>query len=799
MNKNIIKTGDLLIGDEMNMEYRTRKKSYIEDSIPINQEIPNGWKEKSRSKNKIRIIRDKDIDELLEDKVWCLFYELTMQGMSASRRFRIAIKNRNGLEKTAPIDILAFDGHNVFVIECKSKNERGNRDLSKEIAEWAVDKDDIQNAIRALFEERDLRFIFILATENIIWNENDKKDAEDNKFIIIDEYDILALQELVKIAGEGARFQIYNRIFYGQKIKDFEITIPALKSKMGGQTYYAFVLPPAHLLKIAYVHHALPKSSFLDLSDSYQRMIKKSRINKIAEFIREGGYFPGNIILNFNRPFVKEEKLCKKKEFQEDNKSGRPVAITLPPYYGSAWVIDGQHRLYGYADLDNKETETVPVVAFMKLSAHLQAKIFVDINKNQKQIQPELLWDLYEDLYSESNDDREKELYLISKITKELNRDCNSPFYRSIAIPKDETSLSSANISMYAICEKIQDERLISKNEGILRVESDEKTIIFAKERIATFFSIFKKRFPKEWEMGENHYFKTNAAIAVFMGILRDLLNCNLERPKAIENLKRFEQETEKIMQPLLEYFKYDVDDKVISNYRGAGGAGQKSRQVRAEFIKIIRKKNQFVSPWYERYAKDLDNRIKEEKNKKGAKYYLDQEEGEKLEFKGTLSLNLNVWFRVTGKKMEDDKMINETLATIVAFLNTNGGEIIIGVLEKSRFDDVYEEKLSDCQVVNDKIIFGINNEYNKREWEGFHSRLLSLIEARIGGDVIDKGEVKINKLKYEDKDLCLIEVYPSDNNQHYLNNDKFFVRRGNMTQLLQGKDIYNYWCGRSK
>ena len=73
---------------------------------------------------------------------------------------------------------------------------------------------------------------------------------------------------------------------------------------MGGLTYYTFVLSPDDLLKIAYVHHRSGQSSFLELSDSYQRIINASRVRKIAQYIEEeNGFFPGSIILNFHRKF----------------------------------------------------------------------------------------------------------------------------------------------------------------------------------------------------------------------------------------------------------------------------------------------------------------------------------------------------------------------------------------------------------------------------------------------------------------------------------------------------------------
>ena len=131
-----------------------------------------------------------------------------------------------------------------------------------------------------------------------------------------------------------------------------------------------------------------------------------------------------------------------------------------------------------------------------------------------------------------------------------------------------------------------------------------------------------------------------------------------------------------------------------------------------------------------------------------------------------------------------------------MAFFNSRGGDLVVGILEKPKFEDVYEEKLSGYPNYNEKIVYGIESEYNKDGWDGYLQRLISLIESRIGSDVIDSEYVKIYRLKHEEKDLCHITVQPSDSKQ-YLNNNIFFVRRANKTVQLQGNDIDKYWQSR--
>lgn len=72
-------------------------------------------------------------------------------------------------------------------------------------------------------------------------------------------------------------------------------------------------------------------------------MVKPSRLKSIAAYIDKGGQFPTNIVINFK---TKKSNLeFQKMENFENTAFGK---LTLPGQYGSAWVIDGQHRLYGF-------------------------------------------------------------------------------------------------------------------------------------------------------------------------------------------------------------------------------------------------------------------------------------------------------------------------------------------------------------------------------------------------------------------------------------------------------------------
>ena len=116
--------------------------------------------------------------------------------------------------------------------------------------------------------------------------------------------------------------------------------------------------------------------------------------------------------------------------------------MTIPNAYCIAYIIDGQHRVYGYAGTKYKDTNTIPVVAFNGLPSDEQLKIFMDINEHQKAVSPGLRLDLNEDLNWNSPrlDSRLKALR--SSIIKQLASGNNSVLARKISIGEDTAKLT---------------------------------------------------------------------------------------------------------------------------------------------------------------------------------------------------------------------------------------------------------------------------------------------------------------------------------------------------------------------
>ena len=165
---------------------------------------------------------------------------------------------------------------------------------------------------------------------------------------------------------------------------------------------------------------------------TYQRIIKKKRLNEVREFINNGGYFPNSIIISLDtegKGLVFDQASPKL-----DNTISRIGILHIPKKYRSAYIIDGQHRLYGYSDSDYAETNTILVVAFVDLARTEQIKLFMDINENQKAVPITLRVTLNADMLWDSDDFNEQRQALRSKVSQMLGEEATSPLNGRIVV-----------------------------------------------------------------------------------------------------------------------------------------------------------------------------------------------------------------------------------------------------------------------------------------------------------------------------------------------------------------------------
>ena len=220
--------------------------------------------------------------------------------------------------------------------------------------------------------------------------------------------------------------------------------MPAVRGRIGGRRFYQFTIEPDRLLKIAFISHRARLDA--ESVGAYQRMLRKGRLRDIRRYIDEGGVFPTNVVVNF--------RTRRRFDVSADKPAGDVALGTLwlPNTYKSAWIIDGQHRLYGFAGSKWSKSMQLPVLAFEALPPNEEARLFVDINNKQVKVQRSLLVELMSELYWGSPVPDEAYYAVLSRIVALLGKDIASPF-RGRMVQEGDTQTAETPLTVTAIYE----------------------------------------------------------------------------------------------------------------------------------------------------------------------------------------------------------------------------------------------------------------------------------------------------------------------------------------------------------
>ncbi len=124
--------------------------------------------------------------------------------------------------------------------------------------------------------------------------------------------------------------------------------------------------------------------------DGFQRKLDGKRADEIAKYIDDGGTIPSSIVLSA--------------QSDADFKYTRQRrSVTFKNTPKSFLILDGQHRVYGFARAKTKLR--VPVVIYNNLSRIQECRLFIDINTKQRPVPNELLLDIKRLADTEDNDE----------------------------------------------------------------------------------------------------------------------------------------------------------------------------------------------------------------------------------------------------------------------------------------------------------------------------------------------------------------------------------------------------------
>lgn len=508
---------------------RTRRRSpWVHETVKpglVQTYLEDGWEVERENKNTTRMRRPKKADVAFEDAVWTLFADMGFDQLNVDRKF--VLKYGKDDASSRQVDVFAADDETALIVECKSAVDGPSTGSFKPAIESLVGiKEGLIRSTRKALPHRKVKILF--ATRDYLLTERDLARIKDAGFVHFDDRALEYYQELTKHLGAAARFQLLGRLFAGTKIEGMDNRIPAIQGQMGGHKYFAFSIEPEKLLKIGYVLHRSEANA--DLMPTYQRIIKKSRLKAVRDFIQAGNFFPNSVIINID---AKRSPQFDRAQINLKGTKSRVGVLHLPQLYRSAYIIDGQHRLYGFAGTPLSRTETIPVVAFVDLSPTEQVKLFMDINENQKAVPKNLQNTLNATILWDSDDKRQASRALKLQLAQSLGDRPDSPLAGRIIIGENIATRQRC-ITIQAIKTGFDRGSLFGQftatkmtSSGTLYAGTNLGTLNIALPFLESFFKYLRDELPEQWDLGnaELGVVFTNTGIQSVLRLLSDVLD----------------------------------------------------------------------------------------------------------------------------------------------------------------------------------------------------------------------------------------------------------------------------------
>lgn len=517
--------GKLAAEKEIRSLLKIRKRSSVLEKIKpkhLDAYLEDGWEIDREFKDSYRVKKDKPIDMAFEDRIWALFAQLGFNFLNRDRQFHLPYDKKDST-LTQQIDVLAKDDETILLVECKTAQTNSRGDFKETLEAMIGKMSGLRNSLNGMFPNVKHKIKFILATKNLSMNEGDRARLAKLGGAHFDDETIEYFYQLYSQIGPACKYQLQGLLFEGQDIPEMDNRVPAVEGNMGGHKYYAFSAEPENLLKIGFVLHR--NRANVAMMPTYQRLIKKARLKSVHEFIEGGGYFPNSIVISIE---AKKSTDCffQKTDTQVEHTKSRVGILHLPKKYRSAFIIDGQHRLYGYANSSFKNSNTIPVVAFLNLSREEQVKLFMEINENQKAVSKDLQNTLNADLLWTSPVLTDQIKALCSRIAIYLGEDRESPLFGMVSIGEDKRSITTQAIqnalkrsSFLGKVTKTKIEELGTIYNGNL-----DQTYEKLKKLLVMTFTYIAETVPDEWNKGEEGMLVINKGIYGTIMVLGDIL-----------------------------------------------------------------------------------------------------------------------------------------------------------------------------------------------------------------------------------------------------------------------------------
>jgi len=448
------------------------------------------------------------------------------------------------------IDAFGRSGDLYVIVDAKTRSSinRRARGMQKALRIIEGYKEDVIEDIKNIYGKKHgfRKAIFVLWTKKITLQEHHIQIAKKKEIALRDSFDLKYYNQAFRQleAADVVRNNFLKDLELQLGISDIfqenpPIEVDAIRTTVGNKKLFTFALDVKNLLNFAYVFRVETSN----ISASYQRLLKRSKIKKIFTFLKnENGYFPNNIIVTTNEDL----------QFPEDKptKLIMPGKLKLPNKSSYLEILDGQHRLYGFCKMKNKDKHHVFVTLIKNLDEAERANLFVTINKRQTPVPSYLLWDLFETVDPQNRG-------LISKYVKELNK--HKPLKDLIKLPRKRSE--KAYLSFPSIC-------FVAENEIFKKLKGKEDIVAVTR---AFFEEIYEEPYLKEnWDLavkskGRKGFLCTNSGIAIQFMLLGAALK-KVGIPSILEIKEWKSNVTTWIAEPMKTYLSKRAEGQVTDD-----------------------------------------------------------------------------------------------------------------------------------------------------------------------------------------------------------------------------------------
>jgi DGQHR domain-containing protein len=465
---------------------------------------------------------------------------------------------------TAGPDITVLDPEDVnkgkIIIQCKNskKSESTFKHLDKHLYEYAG----------RLREGKAQAAILVISGQKLpkkIPGEKGELDIDEilrkhNVALWTDET-LEYYEELIDKISHFARYQVLSDL--GLRLNfSSDIEAEAIKITQNGYSMYATSLSPDWLLRTVNV---VRRIRFADGPKGYQRLLDKSRITNSDRPTSISNYIDSNTNWLFPNAIV----LASSRNSNLIQKDGK---LKLKSNYGQFWVIDGQHRLFAFANAEARKKDNrllcviidVDSLGDEKDEERELAQIFVTLNGRGKRVPKALLYELYQLLGSDDNPSLEIILRLVGE---EFFAGCIRGY-----------SDKEGSINLVSFADAKGTDSIYKYFNSKHQNKEREEIISLVAEYILNSFKKVAKVFELEWNDPTTYFLKTDRGVRGVLSLL-DLI------------LKRYGSAEEKILEVMeaLKKAGFDFSSETAKGlYLGAGGPEKLSQAFSRHINKFI-------------------------------------------------------------------------------------------------------------------------------------------------------------------------------------------------------------------